>query len=657
MADFEIQYTFGYAPLQQYLIPFPGGRLQCLTIAWDVEKRQWYHLYPDEPNDPTDWLHWTRNAQNWNGMCAECHSTHLQKNYDFKTDTYGTTWSEIDVSCEACHGPGSRHVAWAEVPDMARAQDIDNYDLVVKTSGITARQQVGQCARCHARRATLGDYDHFNKDAMDYMVPQLLSEGLYFPDGQILEEVYVYGSFVQSKMYQRDVRCSDCHDVHSLKFHKEGNGLCMQCHRADVYDTKDHHFHKKRGEPGKPILAKDGLVFSEVGEGAECFKCHMPGRYYMGIDFRNDHSIRIPRPDLSIVLNTPNACKACHWDKPDQWSADYCTKWYGTSRKPHFGRVFTAGRKDLPEAQAELIRLAEDQLSPAMIRATALSLLRSYPNKQSMKIFERALMDPESLVRHTAIHNLVQFNPGTRIRLITPLLYDPIKAVRIQAAMSLTGVSREHLDHREQKVFKAALGEYQTAMEYVGDFTHGQFNLGNMYMNLGKPDLAEKHFKAAIQIDRLFYPAKINLAMLYNQMGKNEEAEGLLREAVDEYPELYEAAYSLGLLLVEQKKYDEAVEYLGHAAKGLPDRPRVHYNLGLLLQQLKRHTAAEAALIKALEIVPDSMDFLHAVADHYIKRGNFGEAKRVVEEMIAKHPDNPLGTRMLKFIEEAVKKR
>ena len=651
MADFEITHTFGFTPLQQYLIPFPGERLQCLTIAWDVEKKQWYHLYPDEPNDPNDWLHWTRNANNWNGMCGECHSTHLKKNYNMRADTYNTTWSEIDVSCEACHGPGSSHVAWAEMPDMARSQEIENYGLIVKTSNISARQQVEICARCHARRASLGDYDHFNKDAMDYMIPQLLSEGMYFPDGQILEEVYVYGSFTQSKMYQRDVRCSDCHDGHSLKFHKEGNDLCLQCHRADQYDTKDHHFHKKKGEPGDPILGKDGKVLYHVGEGAECFKCHMPGRYYMGIDYRNDHSIRIPRPDLSVAINTPNSCKECHWDKPDQWSADYYEKWYGIKQRPHYGTVFAAGRKGLPEAQAELIRLANDLLSPGIVRATALSLLRSYPNEHTLKAFERALMDPEPLVRHTAIHDLAQLNPQISIRLITPLLYDPVKAVRIQAAMAMTGLPRDQLDYRQRKAYNAALKEYQKAMEHVGDFTHGQFNLGNMYMNLGNHDLAGKHYKAAIKIDNLFYPAKVNLAMLHNAMERNEEAERLLREVVDEHPKLYEAAYSLGLLLVELKKYGEAVEYLRKAAKGMPDRARVHYNLGLLLQRLKRDTEAEVALKRALETDVDNFDYLYALTDFYLKWNNLNKAKYYAELIVAKHPDREIGHNILRFIE------
>jgi Tfp pilus assembly protein PilF len=652
MKDFEIKYTFGYTPLQQYLIPFPGGRFQCLTIAWDVEKKRWYHLYPDEPNDPEDWLHWTKNAQNWNGMCAECHSTHLQKNYDMKTDTYQTSWSEIDVSCEACHGPGANHVAWAEVPEMARSQDIENYGLVKKTKNITSRQQVEQCARCHARRATLGDYDHMTKDLLDYMVPQTLSEGMYFSDGQILEEVYVYGSFVQSKMYLKDVRCSDCHDVHSLKFVKEGNDLCLQCHRADVYDTKDHHFHKKKGEDGEPIKAKDGTVLYEVGEGAECFKCHMPGRYYMGIDFRNDHSFRIPRPDLSMEQDTPNACKACHWDKPHQWSADYYTKWYGIKKKPHYGTVFTAGRKRLPKIQRDLIRLAEDQLSPAVVRATALTLLSHYPGDMNFKTFEKALVDPDSLVRHTAVRQMPVVDQKTIVRLFVPMLYDPAKAVRIQAAMNLTAIPPKQLTARQRELFEAVLTEYQLSLEYVGDFPQGRFNLGNMYVNLGQPEKAETNYKAAIEIDNLFYPAKVNLAMHYNRTGRNDDAEKFLREVISEHPELYEASYSLGLLLVEQKKPNDAVRYLRKAAEGMPTRARVHYNLGLLLQQLKRLDEAERYLLRALQIEPDSMDYLFAVADHYIKRRKLAEAKRVAELMISKHPSNDLGRRLLRVIEQ-----
>lgn len=234
---FNISHTFGAYPLQQYLVPFSDGKLQCLSIGWDVEKKTWYRLPPYDISGHTDWLHWTRGAQTWNGMCAECHSTQLQKGYNLQTESYATTWFEINVGCEACHGPGSTHVEWAKRPVFARPQT-ENYGLVRPTADLTPEKQIAICAPCHSRRYQLGDNDHQYGELLDLMVPSLLTEGLYYPDGQILEEVYVYGSFAQSKMYRHGVRCSDCHDSHDLKLHKKDNELCLQCHRAEEYDTK-----------------------------------------------------------------------------------------------------------------------------------------------------------------------------------------------------------------------------------------------------------------------------------------------------------------------------------------------------------------------------------------------------------------------------------
>ncbi len=637
MDDFEIAYTFGVYPLQQYLVPFPGGRLQCLTIAWDVVRKKWY-LLPNHTNDSRDWLHWTKAGQNWNGMCAECHSTHIEKGYDFSTDSFNTTWTEIDVSCEACHGPGSRHVEWADKPDMARTETV-NYELVVKTSDMGPREQLELCARCHARRAVLGDYGHAENDLMDHMIPQLLNEGFYHSDGQILEEVYVYGSFIQSKMYQRGVLFSDCHEVHSLKPIKDGNDLCLQCHRADIYDTKDHHFHKKIHE-GKP------------SDGDDCVKCHMPGRNYMGIDNRADHSIRIPRPDLSMKYKTPNACNmgACHDDKSYKWSVDYIKKWYGIKKKPHFGTAIAAGRERKPEIQAGLIKLADDQLFPPIVRATALSILRTYPNTETLQALERSLSDGEALIRHTAISTLNQLQSDKKVELMTPLLYDPVKAVRIQAALSLAAVPSGRLSVDQEKVFQSALLEYQRAMEYSADFPSGRYNLGIMYANLGKGDLAVENYRAAIRIDDQFYPAKNNLAILYNRMGKNDEAESLLREVVETHPEFYEMAYSLGLLLVEMNRPDEAVDYLARAAKGMPHYSRIYYNLGLLQQRLRRLPEAEVSLLKAMKIEPDNIDYLNALADHYIKRSKYHDAKGIAEQIVTKHPSSSIGHDLLNFI-------
>jgi tetratricopeptide (TPR) repeat protein len=649
MADFEIKYTFGVYPLQQYLVPFAGGRLQCLPIAWDVREKKWYHLNPEIPIDPADWLYWTNAGQNWNGMCAECHSTNLKKNYNLATDAYRTTWSEIDVSCEACHGPGSEHVQWAELPDMARPP-VENYRLVVQTSGINARELVELCAPCHARRAILGDYTHAEPDLMDTMLPSLLDQELYFSDGQILEEVYVYGSFTQSKMYARDVRCSDCHDVHSIKTVKSGNALCLQCHRAAVYDTRAHHFHKYKGENGEPIKTAGGQVQFEVGTGAECVRCHMPGRIYMGIDYRPDHSLRIPRPDLSLKLGVPNACNGCHQDKSNQWADEIITKWYGPGRRGHYGTIIDAGRKHLPGAPKSLAKLAADPLYPVIVRATALSLLGAYPPSDSDRTYELAMADEEALIRRTAVDQLISADQKKQTALLAAMLYDPVKAVRIEAARRMTEIKTPQLDSSQQKRYHAALQEYQESMEYSADFAFARYNLGNVYANLRQPQKAVDFYRGALRIDDQFYPAKVNLAMLYNQMGRQDETEALLREVVDRHPELYEVQYSLGLLLAEKKKYHDAAGHLEIAAQGLPGRARVLYNLGLLQQHLKRDMEAEAALLGALEIEPDNLDYLYALADHYLKSGKLFKARDIAEQMVEKHPRNSTGHDILNYI-------
>ncbi len=654
MGEFEITHTFGWFPLQQYLVPFPGGRLQCLPIAWDVKEKKWYHLYPNAPIDPKDWLYWTHAGQNWNGMCAECHSTNLRKNYDIQNDAYRTTWSEIDVSCEACHGPGSRHVDWAELPEMARPQT-DNYNLVVKTKGMDSRKQVELCAPCHARRAILGDYTHAESDLLDSLLPSLLTPELYFADGQILEEVYVYGSFTQSKMYSRNVRCSDCHDVHSIKKAKEGNALCLQCHRAAVYDTRAHHFHKRPGEKGDPIRSPDGDVLFAVGTGAQCVQCHMPERAYMVIDYRADHSFRIPRPDLSIELGTPNACNRCHVDKTNQWSDQFITQWYGPGRRAHYGTVLAKGREGSADAHKDLLSLASDPLYPVIVRSTALSLLAAYPGEETNRIYEQALIDDEALIRRTAVDNLNVSDPEHQTELLLSMLYDPVKAVRIEAARRMAEVSDPPLDRSQKQVFQACLEEYQDSMKYSADFAFGRYNLANLYVNLGQREKAVANYRAAIKIDNLFYPAKVNLAMLFDQMGEKREAETLLREVATSHPEVYEVHYSLGLLLAEEKKYAEAAHYLKQAVKGMPNRARIHYNLGLLWAHLRKDSDAEASLLEAQELDPYNLDYLYALADFYLKRNKLQAAKRVAEQMVSRHPSRRIGHDILNLVEKGLK--
>ncbi len=543
--DFEVTHVFGFEPLQQYLVPFPGGRLQCLDIAWDTEEGRWFDLAagPDPP--PGDWLHWTRGGQNWNGMCAECHSTDLRKGSDPATDSYNTTFSEIDVSCEACHGPGSRHVDWADIPPMARP-DIVNFGLTVRTDGLESRELVSLCAPCHARRAEIGNYEHVQNSLLDTLAPSLLQEGLYHADGQILDEVYVYGSFLQSKMYSKGVRCSDCHDVHSLKPIKDGNELCLQCHEAEAYDSKEHHFHKKIHE-GKP------------SDGALCVKCHMPETTYMVVDERADHSIRVPRPDLAEA-----------------------------ARKPHFGPVLKAGRDLDPAAIPDLARLSGDPLQSVIVRATALSLLAGFPGEAGGEAFTRALADEEPLVRYTAVTQMPVTDGPSFVEQITPLLLDESRLVRMEAAMRLADAPASMLEPYQSEARNVALAEYEAAMLYSLDFPHAGGNLGNLYMRQGLPDRAEAMYRKSLAIDDLYFPAKANLALLLNSQERNNEAEILLREILEAYPERYEIAYNLGLLLAEMGRYQEAADYLEIARQGMPDHPGVLRNLNAIRDYLNR---------------------------------------------------------------------
>jgi predicted CXXCH cytochrome family protein len=628
-AAFEVAYTFGWDPLQQYLIRFPGGRLQAFSVAWDVPGRRWFFLYPGKRIPRSDWLHWTRNAQNWNGMCAECHSTNLVKGFDPKTDSYRTTWSELDVSCEACHGPGSRHVAWAEVPPMGRAP-LANAGLVMKTSGITNRELVELCAPCHSRRTELGDYDHRRSELLDNQLPVLLADGLYYADGQIKDEVFEYGSFVQSKMFRMGVRCTDCHDAHRLKLVKDGNGVCLQCHAAPAYDDARHHFHKKQWK-GQP------------SGGALCVSCHMPKSPFMVVHLRADHSMRAPRPDLTQAIGVPNSCSSsgCHADKPLSWVASAFDRWYGTARKPHYGTVLAAGRKADPAAKADLLRLAGDPLSPTLVRATALSLLGRYQGADVTAAFRSALLDEEPLIRRTAVAEAQLEDEAERAARLAPLLSDPFRAVRLEAAAQLAGTSEALLRPYQRDALATALADYVKAMEHSLDFSAAGHNLGLLYERSNDPAKAEEYYRRAIAVDDLWPPPKANLAILLARRGDNGEAERLLRESLATNPEQAEVAYSLGLLLAETGSMEEAAALLARAAAAMPSFARAAYNAGLALAQAGRHAEAEQMLRRAVALEPSSYDFAFALGDLLLRRGRRAEAGAMAERMAAIDASRP----------------
>ncbi|MEE4258423.1 MAG: tetratricopeptide repeat protein [Bacteroidales bacterium] len=651
MEEFEVQYTFGAWPLQQYLVPLGNGKLQTLALTWDTITKKWYHMadavYPDEAVDHNNWLHWTKQAQNWNGMCADCHSTNLKKGFDPESKSYNTTWSEINVGCEACHGPSSEHLKWANLPVLARPMNT-NYGLVVQTSNIQNTRYVELCARCHTRRAVFGDYNFEWHDLLDQMLPELPREPLYFADGQILEEDYVFGSFTQSKMYMNDVMCNDCHNVHSGKLILDGNALCLQCHRADEYDTYNHHFHKQVGEKGSPVISAFGDTYL-VGDGASCINCHMPGRYYMGVDYRRDHSFRIPRPDLSDELGTPNACTYCHSNQSNQWAANKMTEWYGNSTRQHFGSYLAGVLYDQENVDEKLETIINDELFPPITRAVAISEFGERYPIESKRILVEKMHDLESMVRYAVIRNF-PITEEEDVKLLVPLLNDPVRAVRFEAAVALSQIQNDQMTENDRKLLQKILDEYEKSLMYSADFTASRLNLGNLYSNRGEQDKAISQFEEAIRIDDRFYPAKVNLAMIYNQKGENDKAEKLFKEVIRSEPEQYMIQYSLGLLLAEMGKYEEAVSYLEIAANHIPENPRIVYNLAQLQVFLKQYKKAESNYKKLLDLSPETPEYLMAIIELYVNQGDFKNAKPYVIKVNELFPDDAQSKQLLEFV-------
>lgn len=649
LRDYEIAYAFGVEPLQQVLIRFPGGRLQALGVAWDAPGRRWFHLHPDEPVPHGDVLHWTGPNQTWNSQCAECHSTGLRKGYLPGEDRYETTWSEVDVSCEACHGPGSAHVAWAEAgaPDdagrglLVRLRNdaqwtFDPGAAIARRTGPEASDaELDACGRCHARRGTLREEYVWGRPLLDTHRPALLEEGLYHADGQILDEVYVWGSFLQSRMHAAGVVCSDCHDPHALRIEGAPDAACGRCHRPEVFAAPAHHHHR----PGTP--------------GARCVECHMPARTYMLVDPRRDHSFRVPRPDLGARLGTPDACTGCHADRDARWAARAAQRWYGPARaaEPHWAEALHAGRRRLPGAAHALAALAGDAARPGIVRATALRLLREADPPPPEALLARAAGDADPLVRMAAAEAAEALEPRARLVVARPLLRDPLLGVRSEAARVLAGVPPGPWAPGERAALADALAEYRAAQLANAERPEAHLNLGLLHAGFGEIDEARAEYATALRLAPWFVPAWINLADLERQAGREAEAEAALRRALEIAPELPDLEHALGLALVRQKRLAEALGALGLAAERAPEQPRYAYVYAVALHSAGQTQRALALLAEARRRHPGDRELLAALATLSRDAGDPEAARRYARDLVAVAPDDPGARRLLAELE------
>ncbi|MFV1988386.1 MAG: tetratricopeptide repeat protein [Gemmatimonadota bacterium] len=655
VGEYEVAYTFGVEPLQQYLISFPGGRYQALDVAWDARPeadggQRWFHLYPDDPPAPGDPLHWTGLDQTWNYQCAECHSTNLERNYDAATDVYSTTWSEIDVSCEACHGPGSAHVRWAEVagPDariepgvggggILRLGSKDGAgwtfapgeSIARRTVALSSRTQIETCARCHSRRGVIsGDYAA-GEPILDSHRVSLLDEGLYHADGQIQDEVYVYGSFLQSRMYRAGVTCTDCHDPHTAELKAEGNALCGGCHLPTVYDTPDHTLH--------PIDA----------EGAQCVDCHMPATTYMIVDPRRDHGFRIPRPDLSADIGAPDACTGCHTDQTQRWAADILANRFGVdSTRARYGRTIHAARRGDPRIAGALSSLVTDSTESAMVRATAASLLGRIAGPTTGRALRAALRDPSPLVRLGALQSLDGAAIAEHWRSAYALLDDPIRAVRLEAGRRLAMVPADALTPPEADAVARGVEAFLESQLVNAERPEAYLNIAATRAARGSPAEALEALETALLRDPAFVPAYVNLADLFRAMGVDSQVEATLRQGLEIVPDDPSLLHALGLTLTRRRQMDEAVDLLARAAELAPETARYGYVYGIALNSIGDVDGAVAALERALLGAPFDQQVLVALATISRDAGRTEQAVRYARRIVELWPDDP-GARQL----------
>jgi predicted CXXCH cytochrome family protein len=660
LADFEIKYTFGVTPLQQYLIEFPGGRYQALSIAWDARPKgeggqRWFHLYPGERIDHKDQLHWTGLYQNWNLQCAACHSTNLKKGYDAAGNTYQTTFSEINVACEACHGPGSRHVEWAkEARPLYTAQSDKGFVILrsrwneawkLPAAGARTAQRdqpaadalMNVCAACHARRSTIAESGEVGAPLEDTHRLAMLTPPNYHADGQQREEVYTWGSFLQSRMFQRGVTCMDCHEPHALKLRAEGNALCVRCHSASAFDTEKHHFH--------PAGTK----------GAQCVECHMPAQTYMVVDPRRDHSMRIPRPDLSLSLGSPNACVQCHVDRKSEWAAAAMDRWYGKTwrERRHYGTTLNAGETQGAKALSALLALAEDAMTPPLVKATAATLAGPLLRPQSLPVVRKLLANHDPGMRIAALGLIERFEPAVRAQTAAPLLADPVRGVRVEAARVLADVGDDQLPPDRRRARDEATSEYLQSLKQDLDWPTANVNLGNLRVRQGGPEEAIAAFERALALDPRFAGAYVNLADVYRQQGRDAEGEKLLRRGLMLLPRAADLHHALGLLLVRKDDKVAALKELGAAVKLAPENARYTYVHAIGLHSAGKRDAALSSLRAADARHPYDLDILGALVSMHREAGKPRDALPYARKIAEILPDDPGVKQLVAELERA----
>ncbi len=643
---YKVQYTFGYTPLQQYLIDIGDGKLQAFDVAWDSRPteeggQRWFKLLSTEETGPDDPFHWTRQQQNWNSRCAECHSTKLDKGYDPIYRRYNTTFTEANVACESCHGAGEKHVSLVSKGGYERGtksgfgsdlkqtlqfvfdanSTVNAGNSIAKPVGEKTSAQINACGGCHSRRQVIGEIDPAN-DYHDQYALRLIDDPLYHPDGQIEDEVFVLGSFLQSKMHKAGVTCTNCHNAHTGEVKVQDNSLCTQCHKVETYDAEKHHHHKK------------------ASQGALCVNCHMPSTTYMDVDDRRDHSLSIPGQQHSKELKTPNACNSCHKAQSNQWAATAIQRWNDTPSTDVFGLVNARARQSDVLALRPMVNYIDDENNTAIRRATLLSLSGTIPSRLTAETIIKQFKSESPLVRSAAVEASGFIPLQQRATMLMPLITDPSATVRYAVANQLAGYA-QHVQGDDYTQLSKLLREYETQLKLSQDMPGGQASIALYALNQGDTEGALNALNKALEIEPDFVPALLNLADLYRGMGDEVKTKQTLDRGIKAAPDSSAIQHSYGLYWVRQGSLDNALPYLKTATEIEPSSSRYFYVYAVAQESNGQIDGAISTLEKANGMWPNQYDLLLTTIMYLEKAGRDKESWAYLTKLSAIAPNDP----------------
>ena len=618
---FPIKYTFGHSPLQQYLVELEKGQIQALNIAWDARPEEagggrWMHLQPAEATSVESPFFWTSHFQNWNARCAECHSTGVDVNYDESNHRFETTFAEINVACEACHGPGKQHIDTKGSPGTIfnapreLAWRFMEGDPTANPSGGRSDRMVDMCGGCHSRRS-LAVTPKVGADYHGQYRIALLEAGLYHADGQINDEVFVLGSFLQSKMYAQGVTCTNCHEPHTGQLLLQGNDLCAQCHNPEVFDDGSHHFHAAEEEK-RPL----------------CVDCHMPQKTYMLVDDRADHRFGVPHLDPRSDL--PSACLNCHQVMP-------LVRGEELAKGATYASVNTRLRQGDPLVLDDALKLLNEGSLPEIQQAT---ILNGLTELMPIELIEDYVSHDSPIVRRVVALALAERPFVQAYPLLRRLADDPVSTVRHNAARALAG-HLEDIEPREKSFFVELIDEYRKSLELT-EYSPGTLTeLARLEISLGRFRQGQQAHVRALSIEPNYLPAMLNHADLERALGDEKTAASVLSRAVAFAPDSAAANFSFGLSLVRRQKMPEALGYLEQATKQADAIPRYAYVYAVALDSVGRTASAVDVLGDAAATWPNQYDLLWLQVLFMEKSGDVSGIVDPLRQLLRLNPGQP----------------